>query len=335
MPKTRKIIISILLCLSLAFPSLATRNVSAYSSNLFPFIFLSQYDASMDIGDELFILAITTNGKKPSWKSSNSKVASVDSYGVVTAKKEGTAVITAKTTNSEASCHITVRKTVININKSSISLENGESYRLNATTSNGTNVTWKSSKPSIATIDKYGKVTAKKPGETTITASADGNLATCTVVVKSPTVTLDKSSITLYRGQSAKLSAKVSSGLKPSWKTNRKSVAVVDTNGNVTAIKNGTAIITATVDGVSQTCEITVLKPEIELSTTELTIKKGEKATIKAFVSSNNKPTWSTSNTNIVTINSNGEITAKNKGRAYVYATEDGTKVKCTVFVTE
>lgn len=335
MPRLYKSVLSIFICFSLTFLNFTTHHVSAYTSDLFPFVILSQYDADLDIGDELYILAITSNGKKASWKSSNSKVVSVNTYGVITAKKAGTAVITAKTTKAEASCFINVRKTSINISKSSISLEHGETIKLTAVTSNGSDVTWKSSKTSIASIDEYGKVTGNKPGETIIKASADSSFATCSVVVKKPSLVLDKGSLCLYRGQTAKLSADVSSGIKPTWKTNRKSVAIVDANGTVTAIKNGKAIISATVDGVSQTCEITVEKPNIVLSATELTIKKGEKATVTAFVSSNNQPVWSTSNTKILTINNNGEITTKMKGRAYVYASEDGTKVRCNVYVTE
>lgn len=335
MTKVIKYILSVILCLSLAFLNLSAENVFAYSSDLFSFIILSQYNASLDIGDELQLLAISSNGKMPSWKSSDSKVASVNTYGVITAKKAGTAVITAKISKAEASCRITVRKTTINISKTNISLERGESIKLTAVTSNGSSVKWKSSKTSIAVVDEKGKITAKKPGEAVITASADGSVASCIVIVKAPTIVLNKSSISLYRGQTAKLSATVSSGIKPTWKSNRKGVAIVDSDGNITAIKNGKAIITASLDGVSQTCEVTVMKPEITLSTTELTLKKGETAKVKATVSSNNQPVWSTSNPNILTINNSGEITAIKKGRAYIYAAEDGTKVRCTVFVTE
>ncbi|MFT4143757.1 MAG: Ig-like domain-containing protein, partial [Mobilitalea sp.] len=114
-----------------------------------------------------------------------------------------------------------------------------------------------------------------------------------------------------------------------------KSVAIVDATGTVTAMKNGTAVITATVDGVLQTCEIVVNKPDITLSSTEITLKSGTTTTLTAKVSSSNAPIWSTSNNNILSIDSKGVITAKQKGRAYVYAAEDGTKVRCTVYVTD
>lgn len=330
----KKISISILLCIIIFSQSVTSQTVCA-STDLFSFVILSQYKATADIGDEIYLLAVTSNGKQATWKSSNSKVASVNTYGIVTTKKAGSALITAKIKNAEASCFISVNKTEVEISATRASIERGETCSLSATTSNGSDVTWKSSKKSIATVNECGIVTGIKPGETIITATADGTSVACTLTVKLPTVTLNKSSIKLYRGESIKLSASVSSKVTPTWKSNKKSVAVVDATGTITAVKNGTAIITATVNGVSSICEVTVMKPEISLSNSEITIKKGSSAKITASISSNNIPAWSSSNTSIVTINSYGEITALQKGKAYIYATEDGTKARCTIYVTE
>ncbi len=335
MSRKKRFFLSIILSCMIVFLSIPTSFASAFSSDAFSFVVLSQYKASIDIGDELYLMAVTSTGKQPTFKSSNSTIASVNTYGIITAKKSGTALITAKIKNAEATCQVIVNKTNITIDKMEISLEHGESIRLSATTSNGSTVKWKSSKTSIATIDEYGKVTGMKPGETIITASADGSSATCTVKVKLPTVRLNKSTLSLYRGQTTQLSAIVSSNQNPTWKTNKKSVAIVDATGTVTAIKHGIAVITATVDGVTETCEVVVMKPEITLNTYELTLKKGATANLTAFVSSSNPPTWTTSNSNIISVNSSGKITAHQKGKAYVYASEDGTKVRCTVIVTE
>jgi len=331
----KNIILSILLCFTLISLSVPNQIVSAQSSSPIAFVILSQYSAVADIGDEIYILAFTSSEKPATWKSSDSKIASVNTYGKVTAKKAGTATITAKIRNAEASCRITVNKTNVVINTTSAAIERGETLELSATTSNGSSVTWKSSKRSIATVDEDGIVSGLKPGETSITAKADGSIATCILIIKSPTIQLNKTTIKLYRGQMVKLSAIVSSKVNPIWKTNKKSVAVVDETGTITAQKNGIATITATVDGVSKFCEVTVLKPSITLSSTELCLKKGASTTIIATVSSDNSPIWSSSNSNIISINSKGQITALKKGAAYIYATEDGTKARCTIRVTE
>lgn len=333
MSHIKKLFLSILISISIIPFSLPTPTVSALSE--FPFIILSQYKTELDIGEQSSIIAFTSTGKKATWKSSDSKIASVNTYGVVTAKKSGIAMITAKIKDAEASCEVSVNKTLIKISKTSASIEHGEILKLSATTSNESKVNWKSSKKSIATVDEYGKIIGIKPGETAITASADGSIATCILTVKLPTLSLSSYSTTLYRGQTAKLSADVSSGIAPIWKTNKKSVATVDVTGKVAAIKNGTAVITATVDGVSETCEIVVQKPEITLNATEVTLKIGSKLIMAANVSSGNVPVWSTSNSNIISVNSKGEVKALQKGKAYVYAIEDGTKARCTVIVTE
>lgn len=335
MTRINKIMISFLLCFILTFLALSERAKFAQASNSFALVFLSSYNKTVNIGDEFYIIAIATNGKIPKWKSTSSRIASVNTYGKVTAKKEGSTHITAKVSGGEASCKVTVRKTEVSISNSSISLERGESFLLSVSSSTKSPVTWKSSRKSIATIDDNGMVTAIKPGESIITATIDGSKASCKVKVKFPTIKLDKKKITLYRGQSIKLNADVSSGIDPAWKSNKKSVATVNPDGTVTAIKNGNAIITVTVDGVSTSCDVIVKKPNIVLSADKINLRLGYTAFLNANISSGNSPEWSSSNPNVATVDSQGRITGLKKGRAYIYAKEDGTKVKCTVYVTD
>lgn len=323
---------ALMLTISTMFSASAVYAADSYN---IPYIILSQYYGTMKIGEGGYIAAYTSTGKKPTWKSSDSSVASVNTYGYVTAKKAGTTLITAKIKDAEASCKITVKKTAITLNKTNITLERGQWTRLAANTSNGTKVKWKSSKKSVATVDEYGTIVAVKPGETIITATADNTSVTCKVKVKSPTVTLNSRSVNLYRTQTFSLKASVSSNIKPTWKTNRKSVAAVDENGTITAIKHGTAIITAKVDDVSVTCEVTVKQPTVTLNKNELSLKKGAKETLTAKVSSGNTPTWTCSNSDVVSVSDKGIVTAKQKGTAYVYATEDGVKSKCKIKVIE
>ena len=320
----------------LLFSTMSSHSVvNAADSYSIPYIILSQYYGTMKIGEGIYIGAYTSTGKKPTWKSSNSSVASVNTYGYVTAKNAGTAVITAKIKDAEASCKITVKKTTITLNKTNVTLEHGQWTKLVASVSSGAKVKWKSSKKSIATIDEYGTVIALKPGETIITATADKTSVTCKVKVKSPDVTLNSRSVKLYRTQTFSLTASVSSNIKPIWRSNRKSVATVDENGKITAIKHGTAIITAKADDVSVTCEVTVKQPDVTLNKNELSLKTGEKETLTAKVSSGNTPVWSCSNSDVIIVSDKGVVTAKRKGTAYVYVKEDGVTSKCKVKVTE
>ena len=120
------------------------------------------------------------------WSSDNKKVATVDSMGKVTAKGEGNCTITATVDDVTAACVVTVKKPTIKLNKSSLSLDVKKTATLKATVDGPSKtVTWKSSNTKIATVDKNGKVTAKKVGSCTITATANGVSAKCTVKVLS------------------------------------------------------------------------------------------------------------------------------------------------------
>ena len=123
--------------------------------------------------------------KKIKWSTSNSAVATVDGNGKVTAKKKGTAVITATTTdgsNLSATCKITVKQPVtsLKLNKTKYNMTKGATYKLKVTVKpkNADNkaVTWSSSNKKVATVNSSGVVTAKKKGKVTITAKAkDGS----------------------------------------------------------------------------------------------------------------------------------------------------------------
>ena len=81
--------------------------------------------------------------------------------------------------------------------------------------------------------------------------------------------------------------------------------------------------------------EVTVRSPKITFEQTTITLHPGERARVNATVSSGNQPAYSCSNSNVVSVDANGVITAKAAGRSYVYASEDGTKERMTVYVKE
>lgn len=324
---------AILLVLVLVTTSITT-NCKTTQASGYSLVVLSCYNRTMKIGQSFYLIGVASNGKRVIWKSSKSSIASVNTYGQVTAKKAGTCKITGKVSGGEASCKITVQKTEITLSAATITLENGASATLKGSTSNGSHITWKSQKSSVATIDEGGRITAVKPGETNITAKADGSTRVCKVIVKKPKVTLTTTQAALYRGQNIKLTAKTSSGRKVTWKTKKRSVATVDASGTVTAVKHGTAVITASLDGITKECQITVKSPTIQLSKKSITLKKGKSLLLTADVRSGNGVTWKSSKSSVASVSSNGKVSAKKKGTCYIYALEDGAKESCHIRVT-
>lgn len=309
-----------------------TTKVTA-SSN-YPIIILSCYNKNMKIGDSFYLVAFSSNGGIPTFKSTNSKIAAVTSLGEVTARSPGTCKINVKDKRTEISCKVTVSKTKIVLSQKSVSIEHNETLKLNVTTSTKGEIIFKSNKSSVATVDENGTITGNKPGDAIITVKADTSTAQCKVKVKSPVIKLNHSSLTMYKGQSKTITADVSSGIPPIWKTNRSSVATIDENGCVTAVKHGTAIISATVDGIKKICEVTVKPPVIKLNKTSVTLKAGEKITLEATVSSGNTPKWISKKTSIATVDQKGVIKAKKAGEAIITVSEDGTQAICIVTVT-
>ncbi|MCR5829241.1 MAG: Ig-like domain-containing protein [Lachnospiraceae bacterium] len=334
----KKIIFVVILsfCLCLFTPAFAASAKSSPLKDLLCVVVLSDSVVTLDIGDTHTLFALASDGGKVTYKSSNSKIASVSAYGVIEAKKKGTVTITARRKKASAKCVVTVLETTIKLSKNSITLDCGEMTGVTASTSNNSTVKWKSSRPSIARVSEKGLITALKPGSCTVTASSDGSRALCNVTVAKPQITLSSENVSLYRGGTYKLEARVSSNRPVSYKSRKKSVATVSADGTITGVSHGTTTITVTVDGVSETCDVSVESPDITLSNDEITLAKGGSATLSAVVSSGQQPVWSSSNTSVVRVNKKtGKITAVSKGKAYIYASEDGAKARCRVIVAD
>ena len=164
--------------------------------------------------------------------------------------------------------------TGVSLNKSQITLEIGGTATLTATVSpeNATDksVTWESDKTNIATVDNTGKVTAISDGTAVITVkTANNKTATCTVTVNAAVIPvteieLNKTELTLEIGDEETLTASVlpenATDKAVTWTVAPVGVVSVE-NGVVTAIKDGTATITATANGKSATCSVTVNAP--------------------------------------------------------------------------
>ncbi|MFJ3386674.1 Ig-like domain-containing protein [Lysinibacillus sp. NPDC086135] len=145
------------------------------------------------------------------------------------------------------------------------------------------NIIWTSSDESIATVDQFGNVRAIKKGVITITAQVENtNLKTdCIVTVKklggteSKSITLDRNVLELLKSSQDKLVAFVTpNSAKVIWSSSDESIATVDQDGNVTAVREGEVIITAKIEGTEITATSTVIvkKPNNEFSNAILSI---------------------------------------------------------------
>ena len=292
--------------------------------------------------------------KTVTWSTSDATIATVDNNGVVKAIKVGKVTITAKAGDKTATCEVTVKPVPVSgivLDKTSVELLEGETTTLKATVSpdNATDktITWSTSDASIATVDNNGVVKAIKVGKVTITAKAGDKTATCEVTVKPVPVSgivLDKTSVELLEGESATLKATVlpdnATDKTITWSTSDATIATVDNNGVVKAIKVGKVTITAKAGDKTATCEVTVkpvLVSGISLDKTSVELLEGETTTLKATVSPDNATdktvTWSTSDTSIATVDNNGVVKAIKVGKVTITAKAGDKTATCEVTV--
>ena len=295
-----------------------------------------------------------------SWSSDNSNCVEIDQDGMITGKKIGEATITAKTTDGTdltSTCKVYVRIPLskVLLDKHSVTIYTGGDISLIASVSPESatykTINWTSSKPSVATVDENGKVTAVSNGTAKIYArSTDGtNLCdSCTVTVKTlaKSIQMSKSSLDMIVGEQMSLSTTVlpatTSDKRCTWTSSNPNVATVSSSGNVTAVSTGVTTITATTtDGSNLTAKssVTVTNPVISVSLNKqvTSLYVGQTTTLIPYCvpenADNTNITWASSNETTAVVQ-NGVVTAKALGTAVISATSvTGKTAKCTVNV--
>ena len=209
--------------------------------------------------------------------------------------------------------------------------------------------------------DSTRTVTAQKGGTATVTVKAnDGSNVSqsieITVTDDTPVpvtgVSLNKNTLSLTVGGKDTLIATVAptnaSNQKVSWSTSSDKIASVDSNGNVTAVAQGSATITATTEDGKKTatCSVTVTASTVAVTgvkldkssatvnvngTTQLT------ATVEPSNAANKSVTWKSSNTGVATVDANGKVTGKAVGEATITVTtaDGGKTATCKVTVSK
>ena len=314
---------------------------------------LSKASATIKKGKTLTLKATVSpksaSNKTLTWKSSNKKVATVSSKGVVKAVGAGTAKITATANDGSGkkyTCTVKVNIPVssVKLNKVSAELTEGGAVTLKATVapSNASNksVKWSTSNAKVATVSA-GKVTAKSAGTATITAAAadgSGKKAVCKITVKAKPVinpevkvsniTLSLSDDTIYVGEKTKASVVV----EPENATNKEvvysvsdeTVATIDAKtGAIEAKKEGTVKVTATAaDGSGIFAEKTLTvegAPTVEFTQKSVSLAVG-KETLLGVKDSSLAVKYTSSNESVVSVlnSATGQIKAISAGKATI-----------------
>ena len=305
------------------------------------------------------------------WTSSNESVATV-SKGVVTGVSKGTATITATYNGYRVTHTVTVTDVItykLYLSSTSLNIATGKNGKFTALLGTYTNgkqtgateisskCTWTSSDESIATVSNIGLVTGVKVGTVTITAQYEGEAVTGTATITSSTtyeLAINPTSMTLNKGATGTFTALyktyVDGVLKSStdvtssttWSSADTKIAGVS-QGHVSGVGAGSAIITAKYNGYTATASVTVRGPAtMTLGWTSQTVTKGKVLSNAAIYNPNDgtnakdvtiTATWTTSNAAVATV-AGGSITAQGTGTAILTATYNGISASCVITVT-
>lgn len=333
MKKSHLLLTMLMALLAVSVPVAACSGSAKYT--------LDKTEADLIVGEtvQLTVTSTSTAEFSVTYSSDNEGVATVTDAGLVTAVAEGEATVTAEVDGQELTCAVTVSPIsyTYQISQTSATLEEEETIQLTITSTpvKELSVEWTTSRDSVATVNQSGLVTAVAEGEATITGTVDGESLTCAITVeKAPvlyTYTLNHSKSDLEVGKTLELELTVTPeipDMELTWESEDATIASVDENGVVTALKKGQVEINAIVNGAEvATCKVNAFEYEYEFDTA-LTLNYTDKdASLPVTVSPNKDIdiTYEIVSGSSVTIDTDGNITISALGETTVKI-KDGEK---------
>ena len=331
----------------------------------------SEINIQMNLNSSYFMPLTYTpsnvSNKTVYWYTSDSSIATVNE-GTIYAKREGEAIITAISGNRQkiAKCKVIVSKpevplTGIKLKEENVTVEIGKTGYIgaiyNPSDASDKVLYWSSSDESVAKVNE-GVITAIGRGTVMLTATSrdGGKTATCEVTVTDPnykelkSIKMNQETVILKKGENGWIGVTYNpsnaSNKVLTWKSSNEDVAIVR-EGNVKAVGEGTAILTATSEdgGKTASCKVIVTggKKHLEniaLKTTTLEMKPGEGKTI--YVEYNPSDVedkvlyWTSNNEKVVTVRE-GYVKAVGEGTTTITATSrDGNKTAtCKITVSD
>lgn len=332
-------------------------DVASYTTKTIPAesVVISDDELAMSIGKTYTLTATVLPENTTdvlSWENSNPKVVELSQSGEVKALNEGQAIITAKAGTRTAVCLVTVGPLAesVTLDKTTLDMARGETVQLTATVTPAgvaEPVTWTSSNEEVVVVSD-GKVTAVNIGKAIVTAQIGNKNASCEVTVTVPTegITISKTELNLKKGEWEQLTATVTpedATDKLEWSSSNDAVAPVSSEGRVSAVGGGEAVITARAGSMSATCKVTVTVPVtgVSVKPESATLYVGGEglglqATVLPEDADNKEVVWTSDNTAVATVDAHGVVSPVAEGTAVITATAKGTdkSASCTVTVT-
>ena len=337
------------------------------------FVSVAVNSVSLLVGQTTQAAAITSDaannvvtGRAVVFSTSNTNVATVDQFGVVTAVGAGAVNIIA--TSEGQSGFVTIVVSTVPINSISVSLAGGSSNFFVGGTNQATAVArdvggsvltgraiaWSSSNPGVATVNASGLVTLIGPGTANIIAAAEGKSAQIAVnvtmaPVASVTVTLNASALFPLRTTQATavlrdVNGTILTGRTIVWSSTNQLTGLVSPTGLVTALLPGATSITATSEAVSGSAVLTVSLAPVSTVTTSLaptSVVAGQTSQATAVtrdalgdVVTGRTITWSSANSTIATVDANGLVTSVATGVVDITATSESKSGSATLAVS-
>ena len=267
--------------------------------------------------------------EKVTWSTSNPEIIEINEEGKVVAKKEGSVMITASVYGNKSSFNIVVVPPIVDITingKNTLYLNEEFKFTYNLSMEVDEKVIWSSSDADILEIDENGNALAKKEGTVEITASIYNNISTFTVFVVLPTIDITiNGKNTLYINEEYTYTYNLSKEVneKIIWSSSDADVLEIDENGNALAKKEGTVELIASVYHNKATFIVNVTFPTVDIIIEGKNyLYINEEFTYNCVIAKevDEKVIWSSSDTEILEIDENGNAFAKKEGIVVVTA---------------
>jgi len=289
------------------------------------------------------------------WKSQNEQIASVIG-GVVTAINFGTTSISATYGGKTVKIPVEIKLTKLVAAPNKITLKPDGTTAIKLTAVYGSveeDVTneaeWRSSNELVASVDENGNVTAHNFGKADITVTYRGKSVKIPVEIKLKKLTVEPGQFHMKPGDSKDIVLTADYGdvkndvtNEASWQTSNADVAVFK-DGNVVAKGFGKASLTASYRGKLVTVFVDTTLKKLAVDKTKITLRNGDlfTPTVRATYRDNETAEvkedveWTSSNSNIASVDENGQIMAKAKGKATITAKYGDKSIKISVTVAD